>query len=82
MQKKKIYTPKAVPTVIAATTSTTLKLRDNYFKVEVHEERSVPADSDVDMNREWEFLFDELNSICDEQAEEIIKNFRLHKNKP
>lgn len=79
--KKQIYTPKAVPTVISATTSSTLKLRDNYFKVEVHEERAIPDKVDVDMEREWQFLFDEINSICDEQAEEIIKNFRINKNR-
>ena len=79
--KKQMYIPKAKPTVISATTSSTLKLRDNYFKIEVHEERSIPTDVEVDMDREWEFLLDELNSICDDQAEEIIKNFRTSKNK-
>lgn len=76
---KKIYTPKATPTAIAATVSSTLKLRDNYFKVEVHEERSVPAEVDVDMEREWQFLLDELNTVCDDQTDEIIKSFRIKK---
>lgn len=77
---KKIYTPKAVPTMISASTSTTLKIKDNYFKVEVHEERSVPQDADVDMDKEWDFLFDELNGICDGQVEDILKNFRVKKS--
>lgn len=76
---KKIYTPKAKPTAIAATISSTLKLKDNYFKVEVHEERSIEADTDVDMDREWEFLLDELNGICDDQTDEILKSFRIKK---
>ena len=78
---KKMYVPKAIPTIIAASTSTTIKLGDNYFKVEAHEERKIPEEVEVDMDREWDFLFDEINSVCDIQVEEIIKNFRATKNR-
>ena len=79
--KKSQYTPKAKPTMISASTSSTLKIRDNYFKVEVHEERSIPAGVEVDMDKEWEFLFDEINQVCDNQIEEIVDTFKSSKNK-
>ena len=75
--KKSAYTPQAVPTLISASASTTVKIRDNYFKMEAHEERTIPVDAkNVDMNKEWQFLFDELNTVIDDQVEELYTNLQ------
>lgn len=75
--KKALYKPQAVPTTISASASTTLKIRDNYFKMEVHEERSISAEAEnVDMDKEWHFLFDELNTILDDQVDELYNNLK------
>ena len=77
--KKTVYKSKAKVKSISANSSATLKIKDNYFKVEAHEEREFPGNAeDIDMNKEWQFLFDELNSVVDTQIDEIIKikNFK------
>lgn len=75
--KKAVYKSKAKVTTIFANSSATLKIKDNYFKVEAHEEREFPGDAeDIDMNKEWQFLFDELNAVVDTQVDEIVKNFK------
>ena len=74
--KKSSYRSKAKVTSISASSSTTLKIKDNYFKVEVHEERSIEDSADVDMQKEWEFLFDELNVVLDNQVDEIVDSVK------
>lgn len=74
--KKRAYEIKAIPTTMRAQTSATLKIRDNFFKVELQEERVIPDGVEVDMDEEWLALFNEINSVCDIQIKEIMDEFK------
>lgn len=70
------YVSKATTTKITATSRVAIKIKDNYYTVEYSEERSVPSTDDVDIEKERQCLFDDVNAIVDEQAEDIIKTFQ------
>lgn len=72
-RKIKPYEQKAITTKICATSRVAVKIQDNYYTVESHEERDVPADADVD--REWQFLWDHVNVITDNQVRDIVNTF-------
>lgn len=70
------YTSKAVVTKISATSTVTIKIKDNYYKVEYSEERSIPDVDGVDVEQERVLLFDAVNAVVDSQAEDIIRTFQ------
>ena len=65
---------KAVTTSIKATSRVAIKIKDNFYTVEFSEERSVPADCDVEEERQA--LWDAVNGSVDEQCEQILKTFK------
>ena len=71
------YISHAVPTEISATSRCAIKVRDNYYTVEVSEKRTIStADLEgLDMDKEYELLFDEVNNVVDKQCEQIVKTF-------
>jgi hypothetical protein len=58
-------------TKITATSRAAVKVRDNYFTVEATEERTLP-DSGADISKEWDALFDSVNSVIDNQVQDIM----------
>ena len=70
------YISKAVPTKISATSRVAIKIKDNFYTVEYSEERTIPDIEGVSMETERSILFNDVNAVVDEQAEEIIKTFR------
>ena len=71
-----MYESKAVTTTIKATSRVSLKIRDNFFTVEYSEERSVPNIDGVDLTQEREVLFNDVNTIVDNQMIEIQDTFK------
>ena len=71
------YVSHAVPTEISATSRCAIKVKDNYYTVEVSEKRTIStADIEgIDMDKEYELLFDEVNNVVDKQCEQIVKTF-------
>ena len=69
------YTQKAITNTIKYTSRCAVKIRDNYYTIEATEERIVTDDSNVDLDKEWDFLADSVNAIVDKQCEEIVKTF-------
>lgn len=69
------YKSHAVPTEISATSRCALKIKDNFYTVEVSEKRAILDASEVDMDAEYKLLFDEVNGVVDAQCEDIIKTF-------
>lgn len=67
---------KAITTSIKATSRVSIKIKDNFYTVEYSEERSIPSDTEIDMDYERNMLWDTVNSIVDYQCEEILKTFR------
>lgn len=76
MAKEKEYVSHATPTEISATSRCAIKVKDNYYTIEVSEKRSIEKTDGIDMDKEYKMLFDEVNSVVDSQCEEIIKTFR------
>lgn len=66
----------AITTTIKATSRVALKIRDNYFTVEYSEERTIPEGVEVDLDKEREELFADVNAVVDNQMIEIQDTFR------
>lgn len=47
--------------------------KDNYYTIELSEERVMPNDVQIDLNKEYTALFDSINAEVDRQMEEIIQ---------
>ena len=69
------YISKAKVNVIRATSRASVKIRDNYFTVEYSEERVIPDDSTVDIEKERALLWDTVNAECDNQILDIKDSF-------
>ena len=70
------YTPKAIVTEITATSRVAIKVRDNFYTVEYSEKRAIPDVEGVDMDSERVALFDAVNGVVDEQANDILRTFQ------
>jgi hypothetical protein len=73
------YTPKAVVTEISATSRVAIKIRDNFYTVEYTEKRAVPDVEGINVDEERLALFDAVNSIVDQQADDILRTFQSNK---
>lgn len=71
-----MYESKAIVTTIKASSSCTIKIKDNFYKIEYSEERVLPDGEEVDMDIEREMLFNDVNGIVDSQCEDILKTFK------
>lgn len=71
-----VYETKATVTKISATSRVAVKIRDNFYTIEYSEERSIPDVEDVDMKKERQMLFDDVNATVDDQVEDIVKSFK------
>ena len=67
---------KAIVTSIKATSRAAIKIKDNFYTVEYSEERSIPTDVEVDMEFERQILWDDVNTIVDNQCADILKTFK------
>lgn len=74
-QQKKSYESVATTSVIAATSRASVKIKDNFYTVEYHEERIIP-DTGVDLVEERKLLWDTVNAECDAQVTDILNTFK------
>lgn len=70
-RKKEVYTQKAVTTGISADVKMTIKINDNYYSVTTHEDRTLPTNTDVNLQEEWDFLYESIYNVCAEQILQI-----------
>ena len=70
------YVSKAKVNSIKATSRASVKIKDSYYTVEYTEERIIPDVEGVDLEAELKLLWDEANYQCDDQIEQIIKQFK------
>lgn len=68
------YEVKGVPTKITATSRCAIKIKDNYYTIELSEERALP-ESDVDIDEEYKALFNSINVEVDRQMNDILNTF-------
>ena len=69
------YEVKGISTKITATSCVAIKIKDNYYTVECSEERSIPDVEGVDIDKERQALFDDVNATVDGQIEDIYNTF-------
>ena len=70
------YEVKGISTKITATSRVAIKIKDNYYTVECSEERSIPDVEGVDIDKERQALFDDVNATVDGQIEDIYNTFK------
>lgn len=70
------YEVKGISTKITATSRVAIKIKDNYYTVECSEERSIPDVEGVDIEKERQALFDDVNATVDGQIEDIYNTFK------
>ena len=69
------YEVKGITTKITATSRVAIKIKDNYYTVECSEDRSIPDVEGVDIEKERQALFDDINATVDRQIEDIYNTF-------
>lgn len=69
------YEVKGITTKITATSRVAIKIKDNYYTVECSEDRSIPDVEGVDIEKERQALFDDVNATVDGQIEDIYNTF-------
>lgn len=70
------YELKAIIKTIKATSRASVKVGESYYTVEYSEERIIPDIEGVNIEKERQFLWDEVNAECDNQIEDILKTFK------
>ena len=70
------YEIKAITRTIKATSRASVKVGESYYTVEYSEERLIPDIEGVDIAKEKQFLWEDVNDECDGQIEDILKTFK------
>lgn len=63
---------KATVTAIKCTSRVSTKIKDTFYTVEYGEERSIPEDADIELERK--IMWDDCNTEVDNQIADIIEN--------
>lgn len=71
------YEVQAQITTIRASSRASVKIGDNFYTVEYMEERVIPDEEEIDIEKEREALWDTVNTECDNQVLEIKKVFGI-----
>lgn len=75
------YTSKAITTQIRATSRVSAKIGDDFYTLEFSEERTIPDIEGVDLEKERELLWDDVNYSVDTQLQDTIKTVLENKRK-
>lgn len=70
------YLSKCKTKTISATSRASIKVGDSFYTLEFTEERTVPQTSNVDLIKEKDLLWDEVNSQVDKQIEDVLRTFK------
>ena len=70
------YELKAITKTIKATSRASVKVGESYYTVEYSEEKVIPDIEGVNIEKEREFLWEDVNAECDNQIEDILKTFK------
>lgn len=70
------YEIKAITRTIKATSRASVKVGESYYTVEYSEERIIPDIEGVEIQKEKQFLWEDVNAECDGQIEDILKTFK------
>ena len=68
------YESKGKTTEITATSRCAIKVKDNYYTIELSEKRAMPIEGEIDLDKEYRAIFDSINAEVDRQCQDIIDN--------
>ena len=68
------YESKAITTQIRATSRVSAKIGEDFYTLEFSEERTIPDIEGVDLDKERELLFEDVNYTVDTQLQDTIKS--------
>jgi uridine kinase len=74
MSKEPVYESKAIPKQFGGASRASVKIKDSFYTFEASLQKEFPAGinmDEVDMEQEWKLLYEELNSLVDDQIDEI-----------
>lgn len=71
---KKEYVSMGTTTAIRITSRASVKVGESFYTVEYCEERSLPENADLEKERE--ILWNEANTECDNQIQDILKAYK------
>lgn len=75
------YESKAITTQIKATSRVSAKIGDDFYTLEFSEERTIPDVEGVDLDKEREKLWDDVNYSVDVQMQDTINHVLEEKRK-
>ncbi len=75
------YESKAKTSTIRATSRVSAKIGEDFYTLEFSEERTIPDIDEVDLDREREILWDDVNYSVDVQLQDTIKSVLESKQK-
>jgi len=75
------YESKAITTQIKATSRVSAKIFDDFYTLEFSEERTIPDVEGVDLDKEREKLWDDVNYTVDVQMQDTINHVLEEKRK-
>lgn len=75
------YESKAITTQIKATSRVSAKIGDDFYTLEFSEERTIPDVEGVDLDKEREKLWDDVNYSVDVQMQDTINHVLEEKQK-
>ena len=70
------YEVKGKTTKITATSRCAIKIKDNYYTLELSEERAMPESEEIDLDKEYKALFDSINNEIDNQLQDILDSVK------
>lgn len=70
------YEVKGKTTKITATSRCAIKVKDNYYTLELSEERVMPDDKSIDLDKEYDALFNSINSEIDTQMQDVLNSIK------
>lgn len=70
------YEVKGKTTKITATSRCAIKIKDNYYTLELSEERVMPDDKSIDLDKEYDALFNSINSEIDTQMQDVLNSIK------
>lgn len=73
---KKSYESKAIINTISATSRISLKINETFYTLEYSEERIIPDVEGVNITKERELLWNDVNAEVDAQAEEVREIYK------
>ncbi len=70
------YKSHCEPAEISATSRCAIQVKNNYYTVEASMKKTVKDKEGLDTEKEYQMLFEELNSVTDAQCLDIIDTFK------